>query len=131
MKWKLFCVIFIVLHVEASNRLKYIRNLQWRINGFHSRLFAPTWLFQKEGFIKKDLCNFIQSLFHLDQVSTYKTLEFSKWAQNFWLQKIRKKRFNELVNVMIAAGPYFFIAENEKCNNLRNAFVGRVRGLGS
>ena len=53
MKWKLFCVIFIVLHVEASNRLKYIRNLQWRINGFHSRLFAPTWLFQKEGFIKK------------------------------------------------------------------------------
>ena len=70
MKWKFFCLISIVLHVEASNRLKYIRNPQWRFNGFHSRLFAPTWLFQKEGFIEKVLCNFIQSLFHLDQVST-------------------------------------------------------------
>ena len=52
MKWNFFCLISIVLQVEANNRLKYIRNLQWRINGFHSRLFAPTWLFQKEGFIE-------------------------------------------------------------------------------
>ena len=36
------------------------------------------------------------------------TVEFWKWAQNFWLQKIRTKPFNGLVNVMIAAGPYFF-----------------------
>ena len=65
MKWKFFCLISINLLVEANNRLEYIRNLQWRINGFHS-----TWLFQKEGFIENVLCNFIQSLFHFNQVST-------------------------------------------------------------
>ena len=71
MKWKFFCLISIVLLVEANNRLKYIRNLQWRINGFHCRLFAPTWLFQKEGFIENVLCNFIQSLFHFNKSQRY------------------------------------------------------------
>lgn len=58
MKWNFFCLISIVLHVEANNRLKYIRNLQWRINGFHSRLNDSTWLFQKEGFIENFVISF-------------------------------------------------------------------------
>ena len=129
MKWKFFCLISIVLLVEANNRLKYIRNLQWRINGFHSRLFAPTWLFQKEGFIENVLCNFIQSLFHFNQVSTlHWNSENVRKISGF--KRFERNALTNLVNVVIAAGPYLFHNENEKCNKLRNAFGGRVRGLG-